>query len=159
MDGGTGPRKVIVGVDGSDASVEAIRQGQRLATALGTDLEPWACWDLPDEYEEYHSRDAIDDFIRRTERDLHDSMSKVFGEELPPNVEPRLVRGNPRNELIEGSRNALMLVVGRSGRGRFGGLPIGSVSSACVAHAHCPVLVVHPPASKEEAGGRLGTSA
>ncbi len=41
-----------------------------------------------------------------------------------------------------------MLVVGRRGRGGFGGLPLGPVSSACVAHAHCPVLVVQPP--KEE---------
>jgi nucleotide-binding universal stress UspA family protein len=47
--------------------------------------------------------------------------------------------------LIEESKAADMLVLGRRGHGGFGGLLLGSVSSACVAHAHCPVLVVHSP--------------
>jgi nucleotide-binding universal stress UspA family protein len=55
------------------------------------------------------------------------------------------VQGHPRPVLIEASRSADMLILGRRGHGGFRGLLLGSVSSALVAHAHCPVLVVHTP--------------
>lgn len=143
MNSGTEQGKIIVGVDGSEASVEALRRAQRLATALGTDLEAWACWDLPEDYEDYYLRGGIDEFVRRTERKLAEAMTTAFGAELPQNVKPRLVRGDPRTALIAGSGGATLLVVGRRGMGRFAGPLLGSVSSACVAHARCPVLVVH----------------
>jgi nucleotide-binding universal stress UspA family protein len=151
MNNGTRQQKIIVGVDGSDASVEAVLGAQRLAAALGADLEAWACWDVPEDYEGYYQRVGTDALVRETERILAEAMTKAFGAELPQNVTPRLVRGNPRIALIEGSKDASMLVVGRRGRGRLAGLLLGSVSSACVTHAHCPVLVFHTPAATEKA--------
>jgi nucleotide-binding universal stress UspA family protein len=90
---------------------------------------------------------GINDFDVRAGEILDESVVKAFGAEKPANVESRLVQGHPRNTLIEASRDADMLVVGRRGHGGFGGLLLGSVSSAMVAHAHCPVLVVHTPES------------
>jgi nucleotide-binding universal stress UspA family protein len=85
---------------------------------------------------------------------LNEAMEQAFGQEIPPNVIPRAVRGHPRDSLIDASRRADMIVVGRRGHGGFGGLLLGSVSSACVAHAHCPVLVVHSPDSKKRKTSR-----
>jgi len=57
-------------------------------------------------------------------------------------VEWKAVPGNPSEVLIESSKDATLLVVGSRGLGGFMGLVMGSVSSQCVHHAHCPVLVV-----------------
>jgi nucleotide-binding universal stress UspA family protein len=52
------------------------------------------------------------------------------------------IPGNPSEVLIEASEKAVLLVVGSRGVGGFMGLVLGSVSTQCVQHSHCPVLVV-----------------
>ena len=144
MNGAREIRTIVVGVDGSDASVEALQQAQWMAVQLGAQLVALACWDYPPVYDGYVAM-GIDNFDVRAGEILQESVTKAFGAQTPPNVETRLVQGRPRHTLIDASRTADMLVVGRRGHGGFGGLLLGSVSSACVAHAHCPVLVVHTP--------------
>jgi nucleotide-binding universal stress UspA family protein len=135
--------KIIVGVDGSAASVEALRQAAKIGAATGAAVEAWTCWDFPAGYEAYLAA-GIDGFAHVEEEALDSALVNAFGSKQPHNVVRRLVRGPVRATLIEATRDATMLVVGRRGHGGFAGL-LGSVSSACVAHAHCPVLVVHPP--------------
>lgn len=137
-------RTIVVGVDGSDASIEALRQAQSLAVPLSATVVALASWDYPPVYDGYVAM-GIDDFDVRAGEILQEAVGKAFGAEKPANVETRLVQGHPRHTLIEASRDADMLVLGRRGHGGFGGLLLGSVSSALVAHAHCPVLVVHAP--------------
>lgn len=144
MDGKSSDHRVVVGVDGSDASIEALRQAQKLAVPLGARLEATAYWDYPQSYASYVAV-GIGQFEEAAGTILREAIEKAFGAELPDNVVPRLVRGHPRDLLIEASNDADMIVVGRRGHGGFGGLLLGSVSSAVAAHAHCPVLVVHAP--------------
>jgi nucleotide-binding universal stress UspA family protein len=144
MSEAAGIRSIVVGVDGSDASVEALRQAQRLALPLSARVVALACWELPPVYGSYVAI-GIDDFEVRAGEILQETVVKAFGVDLPAGVETRLVQGNPRRTLIDESRNTDLLVLGRRGHGGFGGLLLGSVSSALVAHAHCPVLVVHAP--------------
>jgi nucleotide-binding universal stress UspA family protein len=136
--------RFVVGVDGSEASVEALRQAQQLAAPVGAKVLATAYWDDPQVYAGYVAM-GIDRFEERVMIVLNDALQQAFGDDIPPNVIPRVVRGHPRDSLIDASRHADMIVVGRRGHGGFGGLLLGSVSSACVAHAHCPVLVVHSP--------------
>lgn len=136
--------RILVGVDGSEPSIEALRQAQRLATPLGAKVLANAYWDYPQVYAG-HVMMGIEGFEERAGEILDEAVKTAFGDETPSNVIPSLVRGHPRESLIEASRDADMVVVGRRGHGGFGGLLLGSVSSALVAHAHCPVLVVHTP--------------
>ncbi|MCX6500565.1 MAG: universal stress protein [Arthrobacter sp.] len=144
MSEATGIRTILVGVDGSDASVEALRQAQTLAGPLSAAVVAMACWEFPPVYDGYVAM-GINDFDVRAGEILQETVVKAFGDDLPANLETRLVQGHPRRILIDESRNADLLVLGRRGHGGFGGLLLGSVSSALVAHAHCPVLVVHAP--------------
>lgn len=146
---GAGIAIFVVGVDGSGASVEALRQAQRLAVPLGAKVLATAYWDDPQVYAGYVAM-GIDRFEERVMLVLNEAIEDAFGKNIPPNVIPRVVRGHPRDSLIDASRHADMIVVGRRGHGGFGGLLLGSVSSACVAHAHCPVLVVHSPDSNKK---------
>ncbi|UVJ41263.1 universal stress protein [Arthrobacter sp. CJ23] len=136
--------KIIVGVDGSAASVEALRQAQRLAVPLGANVEAWACWDFPAGFGAYEAM-GVEGFAHEAAESLQLAVAAVFGPHLPRNVHTKLVRGTPRPTLIGASNQASMLVVGRRGHGGFGALLLGSVSTACVAYAHCPVLVVTAP--------------
>lgn len=136
--------KIVVGVDGSDASVAALREAQHLGGSLGVEVLAVAYWEYPQMYTTYVAM-GIEGFEERARQILQESLDKAFPTDLPDNVIPTLVRGSARPSLIEASKRARMIVVGRRGHGGFGGLLLGSVSSALVAHAHCPVLVVHAP--------------
>ena len=57
-------------------------------------------------------------------------------------AEGRLELGPPAPALLQASKDAAMLVVGSHGHGGFVGMLLGSVSTACVHHAPCPVVVV-----------------
>lgn len=136
---------IIVGVDGSDSSIEALRQGEKLAVALGCRLIAIGCWTIPTVYQVPFSLGNID--FKGTARDILDNaIERAFGLDWPENLTIELVQGSARQTLIEASRNATLLVLGRRGFGGFKGLLMGSVSAACAAHAHCPVVIVHATA-------------
>ena len=149
MENGNHPAKIVVGVDGSEGSVEALRHAQRLAGPLDAVVVAMACWEYPRMYDGYVIM-GIEGFEERAGQILDESITKAFGPEKPANVRPRLMQGPARDMLIQASKDADMLIVGRRGHGGFGGLLMGSVSSACVAHAHCPVLVVPPPVEQKK---------
>lgn len=134
--------KVIVGVDGSDSSVQALRFAARLAPGLGAGIHAVACWDFPQIYAGYVPPD-FEAFESAAGETLADTLAKAFGPELPAGLSQELVRGPAPAKLVEAGADAVMLVVGRRGHGGFMGMHLGSVSSACVSHAACPVLVVH----------------
>ncbi|HSK32306.1 MAG TPA: universal stress protein [Propionicimonas sp.] len=137
--------RIIVGVDGSEFSKEALREGARLAQALDAPLEAIACWHDPSVYAaSYRSISELkpETFRAHSQHMLENTLEEVFGQDRPARLSTRLLHGRPAELLVEESKNARMLVVGRRGVGGVLGMILGSVSSALVSHAHCPVVIV-----------------
>lgn len=142
--GDTATRRIVVGVDGSESSVAALRRAAEVATALGAALEAVMTWEHPvmlgPNYQNTTWSPQED-----AEKILAVAVEEAFAGDAPGNLTQRLRRGPPARTLIDESEHAYMLVLGSRGRGGFAGLLLGSVSAACAAHARCPVLVVHAP--------------
>lgn len=134
--------RVVVGVDGSEASKGALRWAERIGAATGATIEAVMAWDYPRTYGW-----AVDlgDWrpSEEAEKQLQRTLDETFGEHRPPGLHAVVTQGHAREVLLSASEGSEMLVVGSRGHGGFAGLLLGSVSAACTEHAHCPVLVVH----------------
>lgn len=144
----TNGKRIVVGVDGSESSITALREAHRIATATGARVDAVGCWTVPHIAEPSYALSQID-FEAGSRQLLKDSVDKAFAGQTPENVSARLINGYPRQALIKASEDAEMLVLGRRGHGGFVGMLLGSVTMACVAHAHCPVLVVRDTVSPD----------
>jgi nucleotide-binding universal stress UspA family protein len=132
--------RIVVGVDGSEASVAALRGGIRMANALGTRIEAVATWRLPTGYMsmgeyEYSPEDDAKSI-------LTGAAKSAFGTSVPDWFSTTTVEGNADQVLIDLSVGAQLLVVGSRGHGGLAGVLLGSVSASCAERAHCPVLIV-----------------
>lgn len=134
-------QRILVGIDGSDSSKEALRAGDRIARALDVPLVALMFWQGPPVYEGWETVDPFRPPAGSAEL-LRSTIADVFGADVPEHVRTGLRHGRAAARLIEESEDALMLVLGRRGHGGLRDSALGSVSNACLAHAHCPVLVV-----------------
>lgn len=139
-------KRVVVGIDGSENSIDALRCALEEASLRGALLHviyaftsPTAVGvPVPADYYETLQKDAhtiIDESIA--------SATEGFTGTLPE-IARTVVPEAPGAALVDASEGAELVVVGSRGRGGFSSLLIGSVSTQCVYHAHCPVLVVRP---------------
>ncbi|MFI7583731.1 universal stress protein [Kocuria sp. M1N1S27] len=134
-------QRILVGIDGSDSSKAALREGAEIARALDAPLTAVMFWQGPPIYEGWETVDPNRP-PEGTEDVLRSTVAEVFGGEVPEDVSTQLLHGRAAARLVEESEDALMLVLGRHGHGGMRRPALGSVSNACIAHAHCPVLVV-----------------
>ena len=135
---------IVVGVDGSDESKEALRwalEEARLRHATVRAVYAWRDpyvlapgFGLPEDFE-------FDALRERAVETLDAVIAEVDGTS-DVLVDGVVAEGAAASVLVDAAEGADLLVVGSRGHGGFVGLLLGSVSQQCVQHAPCPVLVV-----------------
>jgi nucleotide-binding universal stress UspA family protein len=145
---GTTAETVIVGVDGSSASVAALAWAARYAEATGADLIAMLAWHYPSVAGGPPVGVAPEAVTSQVEKSRYDILDKAIGDACAGRpsvrVQRKVVYGHPAQALIDESKDASLLVVGSKGYGGFRGMMLGSISTHCVSHASCPVTVVKP---------------
>ena len=137
----TQPLRIVVGIDGSPASVDALEWGASQAALTGSPLEIIMTWEWPQSYgwavpfpAEFNPETSAKETLEEAAHDVRAKYADL-------QITTRTVEGHPAPALIEASKGASLLVVGSRGHGEFVGMLIGSVSEYCATHAHCPVVV------------------
>lgn len=142
----SGPQRVIIGVDGSEYSSNALRLAGRIAAGLDAPLEVITCVGMPDFYFAAHLESGNEQLTAKLQeaasRLAEEAVNRAFGDQRPADLTVGVKFGSPAKVLIDESKSAQLLVVGRHGSGGFLSQAIGSVSRACAAHSHCPVLLI-----------------
>ncbi|BBX25682.1 universal stress protein [Mycolicibacterium alvei] len=145
------PLGIVVGVDGSPSSTAAVEWAARDAEMRNVRLTLvhvvppvvagggfWPETPAPGglaELQEGEARQVIEDGLKTAlEASSPDRAEQVHSEVRNAQIVPTL---------IELSKDADLLVLGCRGQGALARALLGSVSSALVHHAHCPVAVIH----------------
>ncbi len=142
----TTQRTVVVGIDGSPPSRTALRWALAEAQLWGTPLEVMHVWrgslvfqrgTYEPELDEYGPADEA--AVRLIDRELD-----AIGADLPDTIEIRRtpVHGSAACALVEASRHAELVVVGRRGVSGFSRELIGPKAVQLAHHAMSPVAVV-----------------
>lgn len=138
-------QRVVVGIDGSEGSLEALRAAAAEARLRSAILEVICVWhpsslgSIPAFGVGAPTAESLDE-LRIA---LHETLvSEGLGPDGDVEVDARVATGNAAEVLLDAAETASLVVVGTRGRGGFAGLVLGSVSQQVVTHARCPVMIV-----------------
>jgi nucleotide-binding universal stress UspA family protein len=140
--------KIVVGVDGSEESKDALRFAVEEGGLRGAAVVAVHAWTVPLPPSADPLVPASIDYPglvavaqEGAERFLQATIEEVVGEQPSVQVEPLAIEGSAAAVLLDAAAEAFMLVVGSRGRGGFERLVLGSVSEQVARHAPCPVLI------------------
>ncbi|MEU5591804.1 universal stress protein [Streptomyces sp. NPDC020298] len=142
MDRDVSQPKVVVGVDGSSSSYEALRWAVRYAGLVGGTVDAVAVWELPGLYGWSTAAVDMDVDEEETRQRMRQELTGVLGADAADAVRTHVVHGNAADVLLRAAEGAEVLVVGSRGRGGFARVLLGSVSQHVSQHASCPVVIV-----------------
>lgn len=137
---------VVVGVDGSPSSLDAVERAVQAAAARGVELRvvnaftwppalPLAAESLAYGPAEQALRDVADEV-------LEEALDRARNTSPDTHVTGQVIDGDPLNVLISEARSAALVVVGSRGLSGLAGLLVGSVAPRLAARCPCPVLVM-----------------
>jgi nucleotide-binding universal stress UspA family protein len=136
---------IVVGVDGSDPSIKALRWAARQAALTGDRLETVIAWEYPANWGAISGMGGIpaefepENLARQV---LDEAVGKGLDPDVAAAVDRQVLEGHAAQILVKRSEGATLLVVGDRGHSGFTAALLGSVSMHVSQHSHSPVVVV-----------------
>lgn len=143
--------RITVGVDGSPASVAALRWAADLARLRDAEIIVVRAWHVPLDslapYAPMCRRPTPEAERRRAADDLTGAMRAVFGSAPDVKAHAMLVCGPPARVIVDQCADADLLVLG----GHHADSPlrqtVGAIAATCLRQVLCPVVIVTPTAA------------
>ncbi|MDP9464890.1 MAG: universal stress protein [Actinomycetota bacterium] len=136
--------KIVVGLDGSAGSLQALEWAYGEALLSGAELTAVHGWTYP-----YAGpRTSVSEPRTLMQLDAMEELKsslESLGARLTSgsiHVHPKLMEQSPAEALLEEAKDADLVVVGSRGRGALRSALVGSVSRTVVQHATCPVVII-----------------
>ena len=149
---------VLVGVDGSEASVHALEWAADEAARRRWPLHLVCAYTVPVTAGiagEITTPLVDDDSVSRVAAETCAAAARaVASRPGAPPVRTSIAYGDAAGVLVDASASAGLVVVGKRGKGGFTSRLLGGVSTALPAHAACPTVVV--PLPRPQDGGSEG---
>src|ERR1700674_2435856 len=118
----TGSARIVVGIDGSPASLDALMWAPRKASLTHATLEIIMTWDWPMTYgwpppfpSDFDPSERVSEVLEEAKVSVHEKYPAV-------EVSARVAQGHPAPILVDASKGAALPVVGTLDHGGFAGL-------------------------------------
>ncbi|MFI6409884.1 universal stress protein [Streptomyces sp. NPDC050548] len=137
---------IVVGVDGSEASMAALRWAAGQAEILHTGLVAVHAWEPATSghapYAPVPARPTAAQERERAVQILTTTVHEALGPRTDGAVRRVVVEGPAARVLLQQARGALLLALGRKAHGTFGLPSVGPVGRECLRHSTVPVVTV-----------------
>ncbi len=134
----------IVGIDGSDAAVDALRWASAHGVDRDVEITALGAFHVPSIMAMFTAKRGfgVDELglAATAGHDVDVAVAAAGG--ATTDVRPLVIEGQAQHVLVDASVDADLLVIGRTGSGELRHHLLGSVSQYCVTHSQAPVAVV-----------------
>ncbi|MFI8367336.1 universal stress protein [Streptomyces sp. NPDC085466] len=135
--------RIVVGVDGSEPSLRALKWAAAQAALTGDTLHAVISWEYPASWATLMPGVPPEfDPERLAKQILDQALEQALTPEQAAATTRTVVGGNAAQALVDQAAGAELLVVGDRGYSGFKAAVLGSVSTNVTQHAPCPVVVV-----------------
>lgn len=140
--------RIVVGVDGSPSSIEALKWAYGQAIRTGGAIEAVCAWHYPNTYgvavpDNADYRALAEETVAKAIAEAR-SADQAYGA-VP--ILPVVVKAQPAHALLEQAKGAALLVIGFRGHSGLSEVLLGSVSQHVLHHAPCPVVIIRDTAA------------
>lgn len=139
-------KKILVPVDGSKNSINAMLKAREIGKALGSDITILNVIPLMQNYKYVHNKDFYKDVERETLKESQALLlnTKKYFEDYPGVINTLYKRGDAVEEIVKYAEEGKydLIVMGNRGLGAFSRTLLGSVSNKVIHHVNTSVLII-----------------